>query len=184
MAFLPELSDAALEAIRADVEAHERDGDEAHERDGDVVVLSINRGDNWGYDVPEDRRRFARALVDRCGTDVVHGHSSHHPRGLELHAGRPILYGVGDLLNDYEGISGHERYRGELTLLHLPTLEPGSGALTHVELKPMRIRRFRLERAPEADAARLRDRLDREGRAFGTRVRDGSAGRLVVEPAS
>jgi poly-gamma-glutamate synthesis protein (capsule biosynthesis protein) len=31
--------------------------------------------------------------------------------------GKLVLYGCGDCINDYEGITGHERYRGDLRLL-------------------------------------------------------------------
>jgi poly-gamma-glutamate synthesis protein (capsule biosynthesis protein) len=74
--------------------------------EGSVVVASIHWGSNWGYAVPAPQREFAHRLIDEAGVDVVHGHSSHHFKGIEVHRGRPILYGCGDCLNDYEGISG------------------------------------------------------------------------------
>jgi len=40
-----------------------------------------------------------------AGVDVVHGHSSHHAKGFEVYAGKLIIYGAGDLISDYEGIS-------------------------------------------------------------------------------
>ncbi len=46
---------------------------------GDVVVVSVHWGSNWGHRVPAGHVRFAHALVEG-GVDVVHGHSSHHPR--------------------------------------------------------------------------------------------------------
>jgi poly-gamma-glutamate capsule biosynthesis protein CapA/YwtB (metallophosphatase superfamily) len=39
------------------------------------------------------------------GVSIVHGHSSHHAKAIEVHDGRLILYGY-DFLNDYEGIAG------------------------------------------------------------------------------
>jgi poly-gamma-glutamate capsule biosynthesis protein CapA/YwtB (metallophosphatase superfamily) len=87
--------------------------------DGDTVIVSIHWGPNWGYDVPVVHRRFARRLIEEAHADIVHGHSAHHPLGVELHAGRPVLYGCGDFINDYEGISGHEEFRSELTLAWL-----------------------------------------------------------------
>ena len=47
--------------------------------------------------------RFAHRLID-AGVDVVHGHSSHHPRPIEVYRGKLILYGCGDTIDDYEGI--------------------------------------------------------------------------------
>ena len=82
----------------------------AARRPGDVAVVSIHWGSNWGYDVDADQVRFARALIDG-GADLVHGHSSHHPRPIEVFRGKLILYGCGDFINDYEGITGHRAYR-------------------------------------------------------------------------
>lgn len=128
-------------------------------RDGDTVVVSLHWGDNWGYEVRQAERDFAHGLVG-AGVDVVHGHSSHHPKAVELHRGRPILYGCGDLINDYEGIGGHESYRPELAVLYFFT--PGAA----LELVPFRVRRFRLERAGEDDIAWLAQKL-------GLQIREG-----------
>ncbi|WP_395836141.1 CapA family protein [Cystobacter fuscus] len=120
--------------------------------------------------MPSAQREFARALIDEAGVDVVHGHSSHHPRGIEIHRERPILYGCGDFLNDYEGIRDNEGFRGDLTLMYFVTLEPASGRLLSFRMTPMRVRRFQVCRASSADAGWLQGILDREGRQFGTRV--------------
>ncbi len=47
--------------------------------------------------------------MDEAAVDIVHGHSSHHPKGIEAYKGKPILYGCGDFLSDYEGIGAHAR---------------------------------------------------------------------------
>jgi len=146
----------------------------------DVVVVSIHWGGNWGYEIPREQQIFARALIDTAAVDVVHGHSSHHPRGFELHCGKLILYGCGDLLNDYEGIQGHEEYRGDLSLLYFLDLDPHGGELCHLGMTPLQIRGFRLCRAAPADAEWLRATLDRESRHFGARVELGPDGRLVA----
>jgi poly-gamma-glutamate capsule biosynthesis protein CapA/YwtB (metallophosphatase superfamily) len=142
----------------------------AIKRPGDTAVASIHWGGNWGYDIPREQMRFAHELIDRAGFDVVHGHSSHHPRAIEIHRDRPILYGCGDFLNDYEGIEGHEAFRDDLVLMYLPSLSASSGALIGLRLVPFQIRNFRLRRASRDDAAWLRDVLDREGGRFGTRT--------------
>jgi poly-gamma-glutamate capsule biosynthesis protein CapA/YwtB (metallophosphatase superfamily) len=147
-------------------------------RPGDRVVASIHWGGNWGYDVPRDQRELAHRLIDG-GIDVVHGHSSHHPKGIEVHGGRLVLHGCGDLLNDYEGIAGREEFRGELVLAYLAALDP-SGKLERLDLLPYRIRRFRLQRAAKEDTTWLRDTLDREGKALGTAVELAADGSLVV----
>ena len=68
---------------------------------GDIVVASIHWGRNWGYRVPRKQRVFAHKLVDETAVDIIHGHSSHHPKGIELYKGKLILYGCGDFLNDW-----------------------------------------------------------------------------------
>jgi poly-gamma-glutamate capsule biosynthesis protein CapA/YwtB (metallophosphatase superfamily) len=74
--------------------------------EGDIVVASIHWGGNWGYRIPSAHIAFAHALIDKSQVDVIHGHSSHHPIGLEVYKGKLVIYGCGDFINDYEGISG------------------------------------------------------------------------------
>ncbi len=143
----------------------------------DVAIASIHWGGNWGYDVPAEHRRFARRLID-AGVDVVHGHSSHHPMGIEVYRQRPILYGCGDFLNDYEGITGHGQFRADLTLMYFPQLDPADGRLIAFTLVPMQIRRFRLAAAAESDRRWLAETLDRESRKLGCRVEMGQEGAL------
>jgi poly-gamma-glutamate synthesis protein (capsule biosynthesis protein) len=153
---------------------------ERYRRPGDVVVVSIHWGGNWGYRVPTAHRRFAHALIDRGVVDILHGHSSHHPRGIEVYRGRLVLYGCGDFINDYEGIRGYESFRGDLSLMYLPSIRPGDGQLLGLTLVPLQIRRFRLHRAAPADAEWLADMLNREGRVFGTRVDIDASGHLQL----
>lgn len=129
-------------------------------RPGDLVVVSVHWGSNWGHHVPREQIRFARALVDG-GVHVVHGHSSHHPRPVEVYRDRLILYGCGDFIDDYEGISGHEEYRDELRVAYLPSIEADTGRLTELRMVTLRARRMRLEPAAEEDRAWLRATLGR-----------------------
>lgn len=155
---------------------------EAVKRPGDVVVASVHWGSNWGWGVGDDDVRFAHALIDG-GVDVVHGHSSHHPRPVEVYRERLILYGCGDLINDYEGISGFEQYRGDLRLVYLAEVETATGDLLALRMVPFRARRLRLERAEARDAAWLAARLTRASRAFGTRIEALPDGVLAVSPS-
>ncbi|GGW49377.1 putative polyglutamine synthesis accessory protein [Streptomyces lucensis JCM 4490] len=150
-------------------------------RPGDIAVASVHWGSNWGYGVSRAQVRFAHALVD-AGVDIVHGHSSHHPRPLEVYRERLVLYGCGDLVDDYEGIGGHERYRDDLRLLYLVSVEPGTGRLTGLRMVPLRARRMRLEHASAEDTAWLRTALDRCGRDLGTRVEQSADGTLTARP--
>ncbi|MEU6641828.1 CapA family protein [Saccharomonospora sp. NPDC046836] len=147
-------------------------------RFGDVVVFSVHWGSNWGYQVPPAHVEFAHRLV-AAGADVVHGHSSHHPRPVEIYHGKPIFYGCGDLINDYEGIGGFEDYRDELRLLYFPSFDE-HGVLTELRMLPLRAERFRLRAADPGDAAWLRETLARISAAFGTRISRTADGMLVA----
>jgi poly-gamma-glutamate capsule biosynthesis protein CapA/YwtB (metallophosphatase superfamily) len=161
VALLPDLSAATADEVIA--------GIRRAKEPGDVVVVSLHWGTNWGYEIPETHIRFARRVIDG-GADIVHGHSSHHPRSIEVYRGKLILYGCGDLVDDYEGIRGHEPYRDDLRLLYFATVESGTGGLHRLRMTPMRARRIRLHHATPDDAGQLRDVLDQISRPFGTHV--------------
>ena len=171
--FLADLSARAADAIARQVRASKRAGD--------IVVASIHWGGNWGFDIPREQRDFAHRLTNAAGVDVVHGHSSHHVKGIEVHRGKLVLYGSGDFLNDYEGITGgHKAYRDDLALMYFPILDAATGTLTRLAMTPTQTRRFRVNRTPEEGARWLEETLNREGRQFGTRVQRQPDGRIVL----
>jgi poly-gamma-glutamate capsule biosynthesis protein CapA/YwtB (metallophosphatase superfamily) len=167
---VPDLSSDTADQIAAQAEACRRPGD--------VVVVSIHWGMNWGYHIAEDEQAFVHRLIESGAVDVIHGHSSHHPKAIEVYGGKLILYGCGDFIDDYEGIAGEEDYRDDLVLLYLATLDSGTGRLARLTLVPFQIRNFRLNQPSAADAAWLRQTLNREGRPFGTRIEPGQAGTM------
>jgi poly-gamma-glutamate capsule biosynthesis protein CapA/YwtB (metallophosphatase superfamily) len=166
---LEDLSDRTLDRIKGQVASVRRARD--------VVVASIHWGGNWGFAVPEEHARFAHGLI-RAGVDLVHGHSSHHVRPIEVFEGKLILYGCGDFLDDYEGISGYEDFRSDLALMYFAVVEPGTGRLVDLCLTPMQIRRFKLCRASLQDAEWLRDTINRASRRFGFQAELGEDNRL------
>lgn len=161
VSLLSDFSDASADAIAAQVREAKRGGH--------VGVVSIHWGSNWGCEVPPEHVRFAHRLIDG-GVDLVHGHSSHHPRPIEVYREKLVLYGAGDFIDDYEGIGGYEDYRPDLALMYFADLERESGALTALRISVMQIHRIRLRRASSSDVAWSRDALDRVGAPFGTRV--------------
>ncbi len=66
----------------------------------DLRLMTIH----WGADLLKrplaSRRRFASALV-KGGIDVIHGHSSHMTQGVEVIAGRPVIYDNGNAIQDF-----------------------------------------------------------------------------------
>ncbi len=147
---------------------------------GDVMVVSIHWGANWGYEVSDAEQRFAHALIDHAGASIVHGHSSHHAKGIEVYRDRLIFYGCGDFLNDYEGIRGYEEYRGDLALMYFADVDAVSGDVVSLEIVPLQIRNFRLARPSSQDVEWLQQTLDRESRSFGARFALNEHGRLVL----
>lgn len=136
---------------------------------GDVLVASIHWGPNWGYEIPDAQITFAHRLIEG-GVDIVHGHSSHHVKAIEVYRGRLVLYGCGDFLDDYEGIAGYEEFRPDLRLMYLVWFDPRQGRLGEVRLVPLQTWQLRLQRAPEADVQWLAALLNKLGAPFGTRV--------------
>ncbi|EWM19140.1 poly-gamma-glutamate synthesis protein (capsule biosynthesis protein) [Kutzneria sp. 744] len=169
--YLPDGSDREASALAGQVRAVKRPGE--------VVIVSVHWGANWGYQVTRDQVEFGHLLID-AGVDIVHGHSSHHPRPIEIYHDRLVLYGCGDLIDDYEGVGGYERFRDDLRLLYFVSVRPDTGALVSLRMVPVQARNLRLRRASAADAAWLRGTLERISRSFGTRLVLGSDGVLTV----
>jgi poly-gamma-glutamate capsule biosynthesis protein CapA/YwtB (metallophosphatase superfamily) len=159
--FLAELSNATAEEILQRIDRVRCPGD--------IVVASIHWGSNWGYEVPQAHVGFAHRLIDG-GVDIVHGHSSHHPRPIEVYRKKLVLYGCGDFIDDYEGITGFEAFRNDLVLMYLPTIDPHSGELLRLCMTPFRIRGMRLNRVSREEAEWLRDSLHRVSCKFGATV--------------
>jgi poly-gamma-glutamate capsule biosynthesis protein CapA/YwtB (metallophosphatase superfamily) len=171
VAFLFDLSDETAAQVEEQVRRVKRSLD--------VTIASIHWGSNWGYEVLPEQVWFAHRLIDG-GVDIVHGHSSHHPRAIEVYRKRLILYGCGDLINDYEGIRGHKQYRGDLSLLYFATVDPAGGELVQLRMVPMRIRKLALDRASARDATWLRGTLSRASSEFGSWFEWAEDGSLLL----
>lgn len=153
--------------------------DARREKD-DRVVVSVHWGGNWGFDIPRAQRDWAHRLIESGVVDVLHGHSSHHPRGLEFYRGKLILYGCGDFINDYEGISGHRSYRPDLGVMFFPHLDE-RGDCRSLSLTPVARRRFQLHYAGEEAGRWLSDMLKQHSPGP-LSVQPGGQGRLEILP--
>jgi poly-gamma-glutamate synthesis protein (capsule biosynthesis protein) len=169
--FIAESTEEAIGRIAKQVEAFARHGD--------ICVASIHWGGNWGYAVNAAQRAFAHDLIDIAGFHLVHGHSSHHAKAMEVYREKLVLYGCGDFLTDYEGIAGHEEFRSDLSIAYLPDLKP-TGALSTLRLVPFQMRRFRLSPAVPGDVEWLQRRLDQESASFGGHVIVNTDGSLSL----
>ena len=136
----------------------------------DITIVSLHWGSNWNWGNPSKWRKFAHTLVD-LGVDVVIGHSSHHVKGMEVYKNKFIAYGLGDFLNDYEGIvgQGYEDYRNDLSALYLPVIDLKTKELLQVDIIPCKIKHLKVQRATDAsDVAWLQSTFNREGSGLGT----------------
>ena len=146
----------------------------------DFLVASIHWGSNWGHEIPRQQIAFAHRLIEE-GVSIVHGHSSHHVKAIEVFRGRLILYGCGDFLTDYEGVGGYEEFRGDLALMYFVELDSGTGELMSARLVPMQMRRFRLEHTSAADARWFTNFLNELGAPFGSQTRLDEDNSLILE---
>jgi poly-gamma-glutamate synthesis protein (capsule biosynthesis protein) len=149
-------------------------------KQGDVVIVSIHWGGNWGYRIQRQQQRFGHRLIDSGAVDAIHGHSSHHPKGIEVYKNKLIVYGCGDFINDYEGISGYEGFRSNLALAYFAKLDPETGNLVQLEMPPFELKRLRLIRARAEDRRWLCKMLTREGAELGTEAHE-EKDRLVLD---
>ena len=152
------LSDSAIQHIQERVQAVKQEGD--------IVIVSIHWGGNWGYHILQEQIDFAHQLIDEAGVDIIHGHSSHHVKGIEICRDRLVLYGCGDFLNDYEGIGGYEYYRCDLGLMCFARMDPSTGKLVQLQMVPSQIKNFKVNRPSREDALWLANILDREGKSL------------------
>jgi poly-gamma-glutamate capsule biosynthesis protein CapA/YwtB (metallophosphatase superfamily) len=172
---LIEANDRGLDAVKQSVAGIKQPGD--------VLVASVHAGNNFGHEIEPAERDLFRRLIDDAGFDLIHCHSSHHAKAIELHNGRPMLYGTGDLINDYEGLPARpERaaFCAHVGTIAFVDFSPASGACTGLFLCPTRVRRMRVERADGADSERLAAILNKESACFGTRI-ENRQGLLAVE---
>jgi poly-gamma-glutamate capsule biosynthesis protein CapA/YwtB (metallophosphatase superfamily) len=155
VALLPDLTEASAQQVAARVARQRQPGDR----------------------VPQLHRRFAQRLIELGAADLVHGHSSHHPRPVEVYRGRLILYGCGDLINDYEGIASQERFDSSAVCLYFAQLARETGALKKLEIVPMQLRRLRLKHAQPSARHSLQSLFETGSARFHTSLQaqaDGS----------
>jgi poly-gamma-glutamate synthesis protein (capsule biosynthesis protein) len=134
-----------------------------------VVLVTPHWGPNMTSEPVGHVRRAAAALVD-AGATLVAGHSAHLPHGV---AG-PVLYDLGDFLDDYRV---DPRLRNDLGLLFLVTLD--TGGPVRLEALPLKLDFCHTRLATGTEAAWMRRRFRSACAALGTTV-DEEADRLTI----
>jgi poly-gamma-glutamate capsule biosynthesis protein CapA/YwtB (metallophosphatase superfamily) len=130
--------------------------------DAEVVLVTSHWGPNMTSAPVRHVRRAAAALLE-AGATLVAGHSAHVPHGV---AG-PVLYDLGDFLDDYQA---SPQLRNDLGLLFLVTLD-GDGPI-RLEAVPLKLEFCHTRLATGDDAAWIRRRFKAACAALGTTVED------------
>jgi poly-gamma-glutamate capsule biosynthesis protein CapA/YwtB (metallophosphatase superfamily) len=135
----------------------------------DVTLVTPHWGPNMTSAPVRHVRRAAAALVE-AGATLVAGHSAHVPHGV---AG-PVLYDLGDFLDDYRV---DPRLRNDLGLLFLVTLD-GRGPV-RLEALPLKLEFCHTRLATGEDAAWMRRRFRSACAALGTDL-EAADDRLII----
>lgn len=125
----------------------------------DLIIVSLHWGGNWPAKVPEDMRTFGRLLIKEADVHLIHGHSSHWPMEVEEFENSLILYGCGDVLNDYEGRPDFIERRSELGTIFAVDYSSKDLDLIHWQHLPIRRKGFCLKLASAEDAKYIDARL-------------------------
>jgi poly-gamma-glutamate capsule biosynthesis protein CapA/YwtB (metallophosphatase superfamily) len=134
---------------------------------------------HWGPNMttrPAGRQRRRAAELQAMGADLVAGHSAHLFHGVEWTARGPVVYDLGDALDDYRVDPVRRNDLGILAIWR-----PGS-AERELELVGLRLRYARTGLAKGADAEWIAVRLERACQELGTRVERASEHTFRVLP--
>ncbi|KAJ5939275.1 hypothetical protein N7466_002409 [Penicillium verhagenii] len=152
-----------------------------------LKIISVHWGPNYSWCPSERIRSLAHFLVDECGVDIVHGHSSHHVQGVEVYGGKLIIYGCGDFVDDY---MVREKYRNDLGAVWRVVVREDNGTgrglgLDRLEIFPTRVDRFRanLLDAGDEDHGWVREKVRDLSAEMGTAVRGclGEEGQILID---
>jgi poly-gamma-glutamate synthesis protein (capsule biosynthesis protein) len=135
----------------------------------DAVLVTPHWGPNMAAEPRAGIRAAAGGLL-AAGATLVAGHSAHVFHGVE----GPVLYDLGDFLDDY---AVDPLLRNDLGLLFLVTLDEGGPA--RLEAVPLELEYCRTRLARGDDARWIAERFRAACARLGTRVSEED-GRLVV----
>ncbi|KAK5173883.1 uncharacterized protein LTR77_002564 [Saxophila tyrrhenica] len=141
-----------------------------------LKIFSVHWGPNYSWQPAQEIQGMAHFLIDECGIDIIHGHSSHHIQGVEKYKGKLIIYGCGDFVDDYALV---QEYRNDLSGIWRVTVketsegEAGEGLkLDKLQVFPTKIDKFRARRleSSEPDFDFVCDKLGSLSADIGTTV--------------
>lgn len=149
--------------------------DEVTMRDVDWPILAIHWGTNIESRPPIHHRRIARSAVEQ-GWKMVIGHGSHVFQGIELYRGNPIVYGAGDLIDDF--YADPELHNAGQLLFEFALTKTMLKAIT---LHPIVIDNLQVRPAEHPELGEIAHRFQLLCRELGTVVRRHED-TLIIEP--
>jgi poly-gamma-glutamate capsule biosynthesis protein CapA/YwtB (metallophosphatase superfamily) len=129
--------------------------------------------------VPAGHVQFAHRLVD-AGVHVVHGHSSQHPRPIEVYRNRLSCTAAATSSTTTRASRATRHTARPSGSCTRRTLRRDTGELVELRMVPIRIRRIRLERAAREEARWLRRLLRAISGASGGRIAEDVDGTLAL----
>ncbi len=141
----------------------------------DLLIVFVH----WGPDMtsrPAAWQRRAAAALCAAGADLVAGHSAHVFHGVGFERGRPVLYDLGDALDDY---SVDPTLRNDLGVLAV--WSPG-GAGAELELVGLELDYIHTRLAAGAQADWIAQRLARACEELGSTVERIEPDRFRIRP--
>ncbi len=142
----------------------------------DLVIVFAHWGPNMTSRPATWQQRVAGALC-AAGADLVAGHSAHVFHGIGFAHGRPVLYDLGDALDDYRV---DPLLRNDLGVLAIWAHGDGEATL---ELVGLALEHCRTRLAAGAEADWIAERLTRACGELGTRVERVEPGRFRIRAA-
>jgi len=133
-----------------------------------LIIISLHWGGNYCWYPSKEKQSFAHQLIDECGVDIIHGHSSHHVQGIEIYHGKPILYGCGDFVDDY---AVTQEFRNDLGFAYFIDWNFQKKCVQQIELVPTKIDAFSVTKSLEpSDRKWLIEKMIALSKQFGTQL--------------
>jgi poly-gamma-glutamate capsule biosynthesis protein CapA/YwtB (metallophosphatase superfamily) len=153
-----------------------------------LKIFSVHWGPNYDWTPNRSIQSLAHFLVDECGVNIIHGHSSHHVQGVEKYNGALIIYGCGDFVDDY---AVDEEYRNNMSAMwsviveERPSDRESSLKLKRLDIYPTAIRSFQalILEPGVRDHDWVTNKIRTLSSRFGTRMQTEPAGdgQLVLD---
>ncbi|GBG61181.1 hypothetical protein CBR_g19257 [Chara braunii] len=159
--------------------------EEARRNGADMVFMSFHWGPNWSWEPSGAIKTLAHQLVDRCGINLIHGHSAHHVQGVEIYKGTPIIYGCGDFIDDY---AVDRNMRNDLGCAFVlvstedggESREPRGWSWSHMELYPTKIHNLAVtQKLTNAERKWVVAKMTELSAVYGTEVLDVDGKMLI-----